>query len=132
MWLLIDTQAFLWYMAGDQKKITAKAINLIDNLNNDRYLSIAVLWEIAIKNSRNKLELKEPFNSLIPRLIKNNDLSILDITIEHTAAVATLPYPASGHSDPFDRVMIAQCQVEQIPIISSDKEFDNYGIERLW
>ena len=132
MRFLIDTHAFLWYMAGN-RKITAKAIDLIDDsTNNDRLLSAAALWEIAIKYSKGRLELKEPFESLIPRLIQQNSLSILDITIKHTAAVATLPYPASGHKDPFDRLMIAQCQVEQIPIVSCDDKFDAYNIQRWW
>ena len=131
MQFLIDTHAFLWYMAGDNQ-LSVKSKDLIDDQTNDRLLSAAVPWEIAIKYSIGKLQLGEPFESLIPRLIRKNGLSLLPITVEHTAAVALLPYPATKHRDPFDRLMIAQSQVEGIPIVSDDDRFDDYEIERLW
>lgn len=131
MRFLIDTHAFLWYMAGDDQ-LSQRARGLVDDLSNDRLLSAAVPWEIAIKYSIGKLDLGEPFESLIPRLLQANDLSLLPITVEHTAAVALLPYPATRHRDPFDRLMIAQSQVEGIPIVSDDDRFDDYNVERLW
>ena len=131
MRFLIDTHAFLWYMTGDGQ-LSEKAREMIDDRSNDRLLSAAVPWEIAIKNSIGKLELGEPFEALIPRLIKNNGLSLLSITVEHTAAVALLPYPPTRHRDPFDRLMIAQGQVEDIPIVSDDGRFDDYAVGRIW
>ena len=131
MRLLLDTHAFLWYMAGDEQ-LSERARDLIDDTGNERLLSAAVPWEIAIKYSLGKLELGEPFESLIPRLIEQNGLSLLGITVEHTSAVAALPYPDNEHRDPFDRLMIAQSRVEGIPIVSIDARFDEYEVERLW
>lgn len=131
MRLLLDTHAFLWYMAGSGE-LSDLARELIEDDSNERLLSTAAPWEMAIKYSLGRLELAEPFESLIPRLIEQNGLSLLDITVEHTSAVAALPYPDSKHRDPFDRLMIAQCKVEGIPIISIDSRFDDYEVERLW
>lgn len=131
MRVLLDTHAFLWYMAGSDK-LSDLARELIEDRDNERLLSTAVPWEIAIKYSLGKIELVEPFESLIPRLIEQNGLSLLGITVEHTSAVATLPYPDSKHRDPFDRLMIAQSRVEGIPIISVDSRFDDYEVERIW
>lgn len=131
MRFLIDTHAFLWYMAGDPR-LSTNARTLMDDESNERLLSVAVPWEIAIKNSLGKLDLDEPFESLIPRLIRTNDLVLLPIHVEHTAAVAILSYPPGGHRDPFDRLMIAQSQVEDIPIVSIDGSFDEYDVERVW
>lgn len=131
MRVLIDTHAFLWYMAG-AGELSDLARELIDDRANERQLSAAVPWEIAIKYSLGKLEFAEPYESLVPRLIEQNGLSLLHVTVEHTSAVATLPYPNAKHRDPFDRLMIAQSKVEDIPIISVDSRFDDYQVERLW
>ena len=131
MRLLLDTHAFLWYMAGADE-LSGLARELIDDRANERLLSAAVPWEMAIKYSLGKLEIAEPFESLIPRLIEQNGMSLLGVTLEHTSAVATLPYPVEKHRDPFDRLMIAQSKVEGIPIVSVDSRFDDYEVERLW
>ena len=131
MEILLDTHAFLWYMAGDSRlSVNAKAY--IDNRENIRYLSTASLWEIAIKYSTGRLTLMEPYETLIPRLLQINRINVLNISVEHMSEVANLSFPDSAHKDPFDRLIIAQSKVEDIPVLSIDVKLDAYGINRLW
>ncbi len=126
--ILLDTHAFLWFTAGDSN-MSRKARTLIEDKGNNAFLSVASLWEIAIKVSLGKLELTEPFEQLIPEQLEDNGIELLHISVSHASMVAGLPF---HHRDPFDRLLIAQAKVEQIPIISADKIFDAYKIERIW
>lgn len=128
MRILLDTQAFLWFITDDTK-LSVFARSLIENPDNDRLLSIAGLWEVAIKMSLGKLDLEKPFEELIPHQLELNDIEVLAIKIVHLKKVSSLPF---HHRDPFDRLIIAQSLVEQLPIVSIDTKFDEYGIERLW
>jgi PIN domain nuclease of toxin-antitoxin system len=101
----------------------------IEDVSNDAYLSVASLWEMAIKISLGRLQLAQPFETFIPHQLSLNRIGLLGITMSHTAKVATLPF---HHRDPFDRLLVAQVQVEQMPLVSSDPAFDAYGITRLW
>jgi PIN domain nuclease of toxin-antitoxin system len=129
--ILLDTHAFLWYMAGDSR-LSDNAKTYIDNRENIQYLSTASLWEIAIKYSSGRLTLMEPYETLIPRLLQINRINVLNISVEHMSEVANLSFPDSTHKDPFDRLIIAQSKVEDIPVLSIDVKFDAYGINRLW
>lgn len=128
MKVLLDTQTFLWFIADDPK-LSAFARSLIENSDNERLLSIASLWEIAIKMSLGKLEVERPFDELIPHQLELNDIDVLAIEIAHLKKVAAMPF---HHRDPFDRLIVAQGLVEQIPVVSIDTKFDDYGVERLW
>lgn len=88
------------------------------------------MWEIAIKISLSKLQLGQPLEALIPHQLRPNEIALLDITISHTAMVATLPIEA-GHRDPFDRTIVAQALVERMPIVSVDTVLDLYGVTRV-
>jgi PIN domain nuclease of toxin-antitoxin system len=126
--LLLDTQTFLWFVLNDSR-LSATAQRLIANPSNDIEVSPASYWEIAIKISLKKYELQEPYEVFIERALADNQFHILPILPKHTAALTTLPY---HHRDPFDRLLIAQSIVEQIPIVSSDSAFDAYPVKRLW
>ena len=128
MRLLLDTHSFLWFIEGD-RRLSADARRLIENLSNDRFLSIASIWEIAIKVSGGKLSLLQPIEQLVPRQLVLNRISLLGVTIHHAAVVAVLPF---HHRDPFDRMLIVQAQTEQMAIVSADSLFDAYGVIRLW
>ncbi len=104
MRILLDTQAFLWFITDDPK-LSAVASSLIENPDNERLLSIASLWEIAIKMSLGKLELEKPFEELIPHQLDLNDIDVLAIEIAHLKKVAVMPF---HHRDPFDRLIIVQ------------------------
>ena len=128
MRLLLDTHAFLWFTARDAK-LSFRARRLIEDPANTLFLSVASLWEMAIKHSHGKLPLSEPFEPLMHRQLTQHGILMLNITITHTAAVATMSW---HHRDPFDRLIIAQAQVEQMPIVSRDRVFDAYGVARQW
>jgi PIN domain nuclease of toxin-antitoxin system len=128
MRLLLDTHSFLWFISGSPR-LSVPARQAIEDPDNISYLSSASLWEMAIKVSLGKLSLAQPFETLIPQQLALNGIEILDITIAHTALVAQLPF---HHRDPFDRLLLAQAQVERMPIIGNDPSFDAYGIARIW
>jgi PIN domain nuclease of toxin-antitoxin system len=94
-----------------------------------KLISPASYWEIAIKVSLGKYRLNASYELFMQRAIEGNSFEILPIEPRHTAALTTLPF---HHRDPFDRLLIAQAMVEQIPIISNDPAFDAYPNTRLW
>jgi PIN domain nuclease of toxin-antitoxin system len=128
MRLLLDTHAFLWFIMGSPN-LSAEARALIEDETNERFLSAASLWEMAIKSSTGKLTLSAPFDVLIPRQLSLNGIGLLGIEVAHAAVVSTLPF---HHRDPFDRLLVAQAIVESIPIVSVDTAFDIYAVTRLW
>src|SRR5207244_1068951 len=111
-----DTHAFLWFIAGDAS-LSSKGRALIENEANDKLVSIVSLWEIAIKNSLGKLPLAKPFEQLMPEQLQRNGFEVLGLTVAHTARLAQLSF---HHRDPFDRMLVAQCQVENLPLVSGD------------
>jgi PIN domain nuclease of toxin-antitoxin system len=126
--LLLDTHALLWFLLDDAK-LSGNARSLITDPANDPLVSPASCWEIAIKISLGKYALEQDFAEFMEGQIAANDLTILPITVKHTAAVATLPF---HHRDPFDRLLIAQAIVEGVPVLSNDPVFDLYPVERMW
>lgn len=128
MRLLLDTHSFLWFV-DDSPRLSTAARFFIEDAGNDVFLSVASVWEIAIKIGAGKLDLGQPIGRRIPADLRDNDIELLNITVDHTAVVAILPL---HHRDPFDRMLIAQARVEQMPIISNDAVLDAYGVTRLW
>jgi PIN domain nuclease of toxin-antitoxin system len=126
--LLLDTQAFLWFVLNDAK-LSAAARALIAEPANDIEISPATYWEIAIKISLKKYELQEPYAVFMERQLATNRFRILPIEPKHTAVLTTLPF---YHRDPFDRLLVAQAMVEQIPLVSNDTVLDSYPVRRLW
>ncbi|MEH1899084.1 MAG: type II toxin-antitoxin system VapC family toxin [Nostoc sp.] len=128
MRLLLNTHTFIWYVT-DNSRLSNQVVALINDENNEIILSIASLWEIAIKQNLGKLSFNQSFEIFITQQLNLNDFSLLDIKITHVTVVATLPL---HHRDPFDRILIAQSIVENIPLLSADKIFDAYPIRRVW
>jgi len=127
MYILLDTNAFLWF-CEDSRNLSPVAKQYIENPNNTSFISIASFWEIAIKISLRKMKLRIPFEEFI-KLIEENGFKILSITFEHTVQLSKMEF---HHRDPFDRLIIAQGIVEEQPVISSDSAFDKYEIKRIW
>ncbi len=125
--LILDTHTFIWF-SEDEPRLSKKAKSLIENDENNCFVSIASIWEMAIKISLNKLKIKIEFKNLINE-IKKHDFDILPISFEHTIIIKDLTF---HHKDPFDRLLIAQSMVEEFRIISQDIIFDKYGIKRIW
>jgi len=128
MQVLIDTSSFIWFIAGSDK-LSINARNFIIDINNELILSVASLWEIAIKASIGKIQLSQSFGQLIPEQLQNNGIEVLPIELKHLSAVIELPF---HHRDPFDRLIIAQGIAEGLPLISNDTNFRKYAVEVLW
>ena len=128
MRFLLDTHSFLWFIGGDEQ-LPQVARQLIAEIDNKIFLSIASLWEIALKVSLGKLILGKPFDELIPEQLISNEITILPIDITALSLVSNLHF---YHRDPFDRIIIAQAMVEEMPIIGRDSEFAKYPIELIW
>ncbi|WP_107671301.1 type II toxin-antitoxin system VapC family toxin [Cyanothece sp. BG0011] len=128
MKLLLDTHAFLWFIAGSSK-LSQNARVLIEDQSNERFLSIASLWEIAIKVSIGKLKLQLSISDLVRDQVYDNDIKLLGISPQHLDTLKQLDF---NHKDPFDRLIIAQAITENLTILSVDSVFDNYPITRLW
>lgn len=128
MRLLLDTHAFLWFVTDDPN-LSAPARTTIANPSNDVLVSPASFWEIAIKVSLGKYQLSAPFETFVTQGIEGNEFEILPILPRHAAALTSLPF---HHKDPFDRLIIAQALVEQIPVISGDAAFHDYAISIIW
>src|SRR5579875_3555770 len=101
--LLLDTHSFIWFLNGNEQ-LSQTVKDTITNTSNRCLLSIASLWEIAIKSSLGKLDLKGDFNQ-IANFLSNNNIELLTISFEHLQQLMQLPF---HHRDPFDRILIAQ------------------------
>lgn len=126
--LLLDTHTFLWFVTEDPK-LSAVARRTIAASSNEPFLSSASVWEIAIKVSIGRLPIPAPLDSFIPEQLKINRIELLPIDLHHLFKIAQLPF---YHRDPFDRLLIAQAMVENIPILTADPAFDKYEVERIW
>lgn len=126
--ILLDTHAFLWFVSDDPR-LSDTARSLIEADDSQPFISMASLWEISIKISLGKLELEQPYATFIPRQLALNGIGILNFSLEHTAAIAALPF---HHRDPFDRLIAVQAKIEEMPLVSADGTFDLYGVKRVW
>ena len=128
MKLLLDTHTFLWFIGGDPR-LNRYVRQLIEEFSNERWLSLASLWEMSIKVSLGKLKVPLPFTKLVTEHVHGNAIKVLNIMPEHLDTLRILPF---YHKDPFDRLIIAQAISENIPILSQDGNFDSYPIQRFW
>ena len=131
MQFLIDTHVFLWFVSNS-KELSKTAKALIEDENNDIFISIASLWEISIKHALGKLNIIGKFESVIDDLT-DNSIVILPINFAHMVEQNLLPF---HHRDPFDRIIISQAIVENMSLISAEQIFDEYlkgkSIQRFW
>jgi PIN domain nuclease of toxin-antitoxin system len=125
---IVDTHVLLWYVAEDPR-LSQLAINLLEDTNNRVILSIASLWEIAIKTSTGKLNVGMPFREFVAENVTSLGIDILEIKLEHLDIVSTLPF---HHRDPFDRLIVAQCSSENLPLLTDDGFADAYSVKRIW
>ena len=126
MQLLLDTHILIWFINGD-KQLDEDTKASIKNLNNQCYLSMASIWEIAIKIRLGKLDINISFDTLKTVLI-NNQIELLPIHFEHIQQLLTLPL---HHNDPFDRLIISQAVCEDIIVASKDAKFKLYDIKLI-
>lgn len=129
--LLLDTHAFLWFIDNDPR-LSSYSTSLIEDDANSTWLSMASVWEMAIKINLGKLKPLDPsipFETAIRSQLSINGFHLLSVDISHTARTIGLPM---HHRDPFDRLLVAQALQESMAIVSMDTVLDGYGVQRLW
>jgi PIN domain nuclease of toxin-antitoxin system len=125
--LLLDTHAFIWFFNGDEQ-LSIKAKRLIQDPKVTKFISIASIWEVAIKIAIKKLVF-DGLTSEVVELIDKNGFKILQISVEHIVALEELELT---HRDPFDRILVAQAMVEKMAIVTRDENIQKYQIKTLW
>ena len=125
--LLLDTHAVIWFITDDLK-LPRKTRTLLEDDSNNCFISIATLWEIAIKNSLGRLELHAELNEIFG-IIDKTGFELLPITASHILANANLPH---HRHDPFDRIIIAQSIEENLLVVTKDEKFRNYDASIAW
>jgi PIN domain nuclease of toxin-antitoxin system len=125
--LLVDTHAFLWFMAGD-RRLSKRARRAIDNSEGEWWLSAASVWELSIKSSLGRVMLPATVDEYFSEKVRQG-LRILAVDWTHAAAVERLPF---HHRDPFDRLLVAQAQSERLAIVTKAPVFAKYGVRAVW
>lgn len=129
MRVLIDTQIFLWVINNEAHRLSAVAHQTVFDPENELMLSMASVWEIAIKCGTGKLRLPKPLEGFLFDQLVANKVALLPIRFAHAVKVESLPM---HHKDPFDRLIAAQAMTEELPVVSSDGALDAYNVRRIW
>jgi PIN domain nuclease of toxin-antitoxin system len=125
---LLDTHTLIWFLQ-DARELPSSVAKRIETDGAENHVSIASIWEMAIKLSLGKLRVPYSLNEDLPRLLEQNAFRILPLAFSHLQVLSELPF---HHRDPFDRTLVAQAQVEGLLLLSRDEAFDAYGVQRAW
>ena len=128
MKLLLDTHAFIWSF-DEPEKLSPKALALLADDDNELVISVASVWEIQIKIQLGRLKFTLPLRELIESQKQTNGIQVLPVALNHVLALDTLP---ALHKDPFDRLLVAQANVEGAFIVSRDPMFSGYPVKVVW
>jgi PIN domain nuclease of toxin-antitoxin system len=128
MKVLLDTHTFLWWIANDPQ-LSPSAKQIMEDANTEPLLSAVSGWEIAIKSRLGKLKLPADLQGFIAEQLRVNAIQVLPIQMSHALHVFTLP---DHHRDPFDRMLVAQSQLEQLPILTCDPQIARYAVIVMW
>jgi PIN domain nuclease of toxin-antitoxin system len=125
---LLDTHAFLWFVSDDSR-LSSRAKSIIKTRNNEVYFSAASAWEMSIKIKLGRLSIEDDLEPFIVKQLAENSFHALSVTIFHSIYTSKLP---DIHKDPFDRMIIAQSQIEDMHLISKDKNIKKYKVPVVW
>ncbi len=128
MRVLLDTHAFLWWVRDDGR-LSWRARDALSDAGNELLFSVVSGWEIAIKAQLGKLRASEDVGAYLSGQLSINSMQVLPIYLSHAVRVADLP---NHHRDPFDRLLVAQALVEDLPLVSVDPEISRYPVEVIW
>jgi len=128
MTVLLDTHALLWFLLNDER-LSARARDVIATAENEVLVSAASAFEIATKHRIGKLGIAPFEPGVLPRVLERARLSLLPITFGHALVAGSL---TDTHRDPFDRMLLAQCRVEGLPLVTRDPVFKEAGIPVVW
>jgi PIN domain nuclease of toxin-antitoxin system len=126
--LLLDTHALLWWLDGD-RRLPVRIRRAIANDTNTVLVSAASAWEITTKARLGKLPGALDVAADVAGCVMGQGFTALDITLLHAQRAGGL---AGAHRDPFDRMLIAQAQLEDVTLVSDDEAFDDYEVRRIW
>jgi PIN domain nuclease of toxin-antitoxin system len=126
--LLLDTHAFLWWLAG-HPSLSKRARMEIDSSGSDVFVSAASAWEIATKYRLGKLSEADLVALDVTSTIESQQFTPLAVSVRHGQAAGALP---GSHRDPFDRMLVAQAMLDDLTLVSNERAFDVYGVKRLW
>lgn len=127
MRLLLDTHIFIWW-DSEKGKLSPRVLGLCQDRRNTLILSVASVWEMQIKLQLGKLRLARPLVEIVEHQQQINAMEVLPVAAPHVFGLQDLPH---HHSDPFDRIIIAQARVEKVAILSVDPAFSQYPVEVL-
>jgi len=125
---LLDTHTFLWWIANDPQ-LSLRARQIMVDSATELFLSVASGWEIAIKSHLGKLRLPPDLQGFVAEQVRVNGIQVLPIEMMHVLHVHTLP---DHHRDPFDRLLVAQSQLEKMPILTGDAQIGRYAVTVIW
>ena len=128
MRLLLDTHAFLWWDAAAEQ-LPDSLLKTLKDPAHEITLSVVSAWEMQIKAALGKLELRTPLAILVNEQREKNGLGVLPVSLQHVLALEKL---SNYHKDPFDRLLIAQANVEGLTLVSKDDAFRHYDVPLLW
>ncbi len=125
---LVDTHVLMWW-ALDHPKLSWQARAFIAEPDNQLFFSAASCWELVLWHQRKKLRLPEECESFLQRSFEQHGVEVLPVHFSHVMQTFRLP---QHHADPFDRLLVAQCQVENMPLLSDNTQMDSYDVELIW
>jgi PIN domain nuclease of toxin-antitoxin system len=126
--VLVDSHALLWWL-DDDRRLSRRARQTIADGETAIFVSVASVWEIAIKRALGKLN--DPSDAIprLPSILADRGMSTLPIEAQHAIDAARLP---PLHRDPFDRMIVAQSRVEGLPVVTNDAAIRAYGVKTIW
>ena len=128
MKLLLDTHTFIWW-DSEPTKLSSDALQACQDQANTIMLSVVSVWEMQIKSQLGKLKLNMSLAEIVQNQQQINGVQVLPMTLDHVLALQDLPV---HHRDPFDRLLIAQANVEEAVLVSIDSAFSQYTVQLLW
>ncbi|CAN5646768.1 type II toxin-antitoxin system VapC family toxin [soil metagenome] len=129
MRILLDTHAFLWWASERGARLSDRGRDLLGDGTNEVALSLASVWEIAIKVGVGRIDLPDAVERYIPERLRHDGFDLMSIELPHVFRAGELP---RIHGDPFDRMIVAQAQIEGLPILTADPGISRYDVETIW
>lgn len=128
---LLDTHTYLW-ATQNSPELSRTARQTLRLHSTVAFVSVVNFWEIAMKHARGGLRLNGPLERLLYEEVAENAFEVLALEREHIRVYHEMPFPANGHADPFDRMLVAQALAEDLELLSADVKLDAYGVKRVW
>ena len=126
---LLDTHVFLWWVSERGARLSDRAREILSDGATEAAVSMASVWELAIKAGSGRIDLPDAIERYLPDRLRHHGFDLMSIDLAHALRAGALP---RYHGDPFDRMLIAQAQVEGLPILTADPAISRYDVETIW